>query len=201
MLRRQMLRPSQAADRDESQESAAPQAGDQQPGGSDPGRLQPIIAKSTISTPARWNGWVFCCGKVYYDLLEARRERGLDSVAIIRIEQLYPFPEARYLEELGRYLSVKTIIWCQDEPRNQGPGIRFSITSMPRWAISNRFSTLVGRLRPRPRWVTTAYTWTTTSACQRGPGPITSKGNKNEYRSPRSYPTRIRGRRYPGHLA
>ncbi len=84
------------------------------------GGFQPIIGEIDNLDPGKVNRLVFCCGKVYYDLLEARRDRELDNVAIIRIEQLYPFPEARYLEELGRYPQVKTIIWCQDEPRNQG---------------------------------------------------------------------------------
>jgi 2-oxoglutarate dehydrogenase E1 component len=79
-----------------------------------------MIGEIDEISPDKVERLVFCCGKVYYDLLEARRERGLDNVAIVRIEQLYPFPEARYLEELGRYPQVKTIIWCQDEPRNQG---------------------------------------------------------------------------------
>jgi len=84
------------------------------------GGFQPIIGEIDDLDPGKVNRLVFCCGKVYYDLLEARRERGLDTVAIIRIEQLYPFPEVRYLEELGRYPQVKAIVWCQDEPRNQG---------------------------------------------------------------------------------
>ncbi len=63
---------------------------------------------------------ILCCGKVYYDLLKKRRELKLDTAAIIRIEQLYPFPEERLKEVLKPFLHVKNIIWCQEEPMNQG---------------------------------------------------------------------------------
>ncbi|MCP5419462.1 MAG: 2-oxoglutarate dehydrogenase E1 component [Gammaproteobacteria bacterium] len=84
------------------------------------GSFQTIIGEIDDINPKKVDRLVFCCGKVYYDLLEARRERGLDNVAILRIEQLYPFPTERYQEELERYSKAKEIIWCQDEPRNQG---------------------------------------------------------------------------------
>ena len=63
---------------------------------------------------------VMCGGKVYYDLLEQRRELGLDHVAIVRIEQLYPLPEKRMVEEVQKYANLKEIVWCQEEPLNQG---------------------------------------------------------------------------------
>jgi 2-oxoglutarate dehydrogenase E1 component len=63
---------------------------------------------------------VFCSGKVYFDLLEAREAHGIDDIAIIRIEQLYPFPIPQYAELLGQYGHVDEIIWCQEEPLNQG---------------------------------------------------------------------------------
>lgn len=63
---------------------------------------------------------VMCGGKVYYDLLEQRRELGLDHVAIIRIEQLYPLPEERMVEEVQKYANLEEIVWCQEEPLNQG---------------------------------------------------------------------------------
>jgi 2-oxoglutarate dehydrogenase E1 component len=63
---------------------------------------------------------VFCGGKVYYDLLEARRARGLTNVAIIRIEQLYPFPVDQFAAALKPYAATEEIIWCQEEPQNQG---------------------------------------------------------------------------------
>jgi len=63
---------------------------------------------------------VFCSGKVYFDLLEAREAHGIVDIAIIRIEQLYPFPIAQYAELLEEYEHVEEIIWCQEEPLNQG---------------------------------------------------------------------------------
>ncbi|MES9833224.1 MAG: 2-oxoglutarate dehydrogenase E1 component [Candidatus Thiodiazotropha sp. DIVDIV] len=63
---------------------------------------------------------VLCTGKVYYELLETRRSRGLEDVAIIRIEQLYPFPQKEFDKVIRQYKNAKMIIWCQEEPQNQG---------------------------------------------------------------------------------
>jgi 2-oxoglutarate dehydrogenase E1 component len=63
---------------------------------------------------------VLCSGKVYYDLADKRQKEEADNVAIIRIEQLYPFPEERLLDVLCQYNKVKDIVWCQEEPMNQG---------------------------------------------------------------------------------
>jgi 2-oxoglutarate dehydrogenase E1 component len=63
---------------------------------------------------------VLCGGKVYYDLLERRRKDELNNVAIIRVEQLYPFPHAELREMLAQYTQTKDFVWCQEEPRNQG---------------------------------------------------------------------------------
>ncbi|KTD23030.1 2-oxoglutarate dehydrogenase E1 component [Legionella londiniensis] len=63
---------------------------------------------------------VLCCGKVYYDLLQKRRDEALNHIAIVRIEQLYPFPKKALTQELAKFPRAKTIIWCQEEPQNQG---------------------------------------------------------------------------------
>ena len=63
---------------------------------------------------------ILCSGKVFYDLRAARRERELDTIAILRLEQLYPFPEAELLQALGAYPNVREAMWCQEEPMNQG---------------------------------------------------------------------------------
>lgn len=63
---------------------------------------------------------VLCSGKVYYDLLEQNRAEQQDNIALIRIEQLYPFPKTELMAELARYPKVKDIVWCQEEPKNQG---------------------------------------------------------------------------------
>ena len=62
---------------------------------------------------------VLCSGKVYYDLLAERDARGLDDVYLMRVEQLYPFPNKSMVEELTRFKDAE-FIWCQEEPKNQG---------------------------------------------------------------------------------
>ncbi|WP_299001835.1 2-oxoglutarate dehydrogenase E1 component [uncultured Shewanella sp.] len=63
---------------------------------------------------------VFCSGKVYFELLEKRRKNNIDNVALIRIEQLYPFPREEALAALSDYSHVTDFVWCQEEPQNQG---------------------------------------------------------------------------------
>ncbi|AND68063.1 2-oxoglutarate dehydrogenase E1 [Dyella thiooxydans] len=63
---------------------------------------------------------VLCAGKVYYDLLEEAEKRGLEDVALVRVEQLYPFPRPEVSAELARFSATKEVIWCQEEPMNQG---------------------------------------------------------------------------------
>ncbi|MCK5872101.1 MAG: 2-oxoglutarate dehydrogenase E1 component, partial [Methylococcales bacterium] len=70
--------------------------------------------------PKKITRLILCSGKVYYDLLEARRAEELDTIAIIRIEQLYPFPNDLFQLELDRYPNLQQIVWCQEEPKNQG---------------------------------------------------------------------------------
>jgi len=84
------------------------------------GCFELIIPEIEAIVPKKTRRLVFCSGKVYFDLLEAREVHGIDDIAIIRIEQLYPFPIAQYAELLGSYDHVKEIIWCQEEPLNQG---------------------------------------------------------------------------------
>ncbi len=63
---------------------------------------------------------IFCSGKVYYDLVQQRTKLNLKDTAIVRIEQLYPFPTDAVKAEFVRYSKAKKIVWCQDEPENQG---------------------------------------------------------------------------------
>jgi 2-oxoglutarate dehydrogenase E1 component len=64
---------------------------------------------------------IVCSGKVYYDLVNARRERGVSDVAILRLEQLYPFPHKAFSAELKKFVNFGELVWAQDEPQNQGP--------------------------------------------------------------------------------
>ena len=77
------------------------------------GEIDPIEAKKVERV-------VLCSGKVYYDLLAKRRAEKRDDIAIVRIEQLYPFPEDDLAEALAPYKNLKHIVWCQEEPMNQG---------------------------------------------------------------------------------
>ena len=63
---------------------------------------------------------IACSGKVYYDLVKKREEKGSDDIAILRVEQLYPFPHKAFGAELKKYPNATDIVWCQDEPQNQG---------------------------------------------------------------------------------
>jgi 2-oxoglutarate dehydrogenase E1 component len=84
------------------------------------GSFQTIISEAEDLKAAKVKRVVFCSGKVYYDLLLRRREEGLDDVALVRIEQLYPFPQAEYEAEIARYTTAREVLWCQEEPMNQG---------------------------------------------------------------------------------
>ncbi|QWF69626.1 2-oxoglutarate dehydrogenase E1 component [Methylomonas paludis] len=80
----------------------------------------PVIGELDELDPLAITRVVLCAGKVYYDLLETRRLDKLEHIAIIRIEQLYPFPAQHFKTELDKYPHLKQIIWCQEEPENQG---------------------------------------------------------------------------------
>ncbi len=84
------------------------------------GSFQTVINETEKLDLKKVKRVVFCSGKVYYDLLEARSEQRLGDVAIIRIEQLYPFPVADYATAMGNWPNATEIIWCQEEPKNQG---------------------------------------------------------------------------------
>lgn len=75
--------------------------------------------RDTLAAPEKIKRVVLCTGKVYYDLLQERRERGIKDVTIIRLEQIFPFPGEVLAAELKPYKKAE-IVWCQEEPRNQG---------------------------------------------------------------------------------
>ena len=71
------------------------------------------------SRPKQVKRVVLCSGKVYYDLLTERREKAISDVAIMRLEQIYPFPEKTLTRELTPYRNAE-LVWCQEEPENMG---------------------------------------------------------------------------------
>lgn len=84
------------------------------------GSFQTVIPELDAIDPKKVERLVLCSGKVYYDLLEKRRNEGREDIAIVRIEQLYPFPEDDLAEAITPYKNLKHIVWCQEEPMNQG---------------------------------------------------------------------------------
>jgi len=84
------------------------------------GSFQTVIPEVDELDPAKVERVVLCSGKVYYDLLERRRAEEIDNVAIVRLEQLYPFPEEYVQDALAPYTNLKEMIWCQEEPMNMG---------------------------------------------------------------------------------
>jgi 2-oxoglutarate dehydrogenase E1 component len=84
------------------------------------GGFQPIIGEAEALDPKQVKRVVACSGKIYYDLLAERRARGIAEVALLRMEQLYPFPHAEFAAEMKRYPKAQSVVWAQEEPGNQG---------------------------------------------------------------------------------
>jgi 2-oxoglutarate dehydrogenase E1 component len=84
------------------------------------GGFMEILGDSGAADPARISRVVFCSGKLYYDLLAAREERKADHVAIVRVEQIYPFAADMARDILARYPLTAEVVWAQEEPRNMG---------------------------------------------------------------------------------
>ncbi|KAA0179937.1 2-oxoglutarate dehydrogenase E1 component [Cupriavidus cauae] len=84
------------------------------------GHFETVIGEHEELNASKVKRVIMCSGKVYYDLVATRKERGASDVAIIRLEQLYPFPHKAVAAELKKYPNATEIVWCQDEPQNQG---------------------------------------------------------------------------------
>jgi 2-oxoglutarate dehydrogenase E1 component len=84
------------------------------------GGFQVVIGESEIKDTSQIERLVLSSGKVYFDIAEVRREKEIASVAVARIEQLYPYPDQAVRAELARYPRLKTVVWAQEEPENQG---------------------------------------------------------------------------------
>ena len=84
------------------------------------GGFKSVVAEPDIKDAKSIRKVILCTGKVYFDLLEAKHTNRIDDIAIIRIEQLYPFPKDELKAQLSQYHHVSRVVWTQEEPRNQG---------------------------------------------------------------------------------
>ncbi len=84
------------------------------------GTFQTVIPENKELKADKVKRVIVCSGKVYYDLAKKREERGSDEAVILRVEQLYPFPHKAFAAELKKYPNATEVVWCQDEPQNQG---------------------------------------------------------------------------------
>ncbi len=84
------------------------------------GGFQTVIPETKEIKADKVKRVIACSGKVYYDLVKHREAKGADDVAIIRVEQLYPFPHKAFAAEVKKYAKATELVWCQDEPQNQG---------------------------------------------------------------------------------
>ncbi|AEI77569.1 2-oxoglutarate dehydrogenase E1 component [Cupriavidus necator] len=84
------------------------------------GHFETVIPDHEELNASKVKRVIMCSGKVYYDLVNTRKEREANDTAVIRLEQLYPFPHKAVAAELKKYPNATEIVWCQDEPQNQG---------------------------------------------------------------------------------
>ncbi len=82
--------------------------------------FQLIIDDTHVTAPSEVEKVIFCSGKVYFDLLQEQNKQGVLNTAIVRIEQLYPFPDIELKDIMTQYCNAQDIVWCQEEPQNQG---------------------------------------------------------------------------------
>lgn len=84
------------------------------------GGFLPLLGEMEALDPKQVTRVIVCAGRVYYDLLAERKKRGIDRMAIIRLEQLYPFPHEAFAQQIACYPQAESVLWCQEEPGNQG---------------------------------------------------------------------------------
>ena len=108
--------------------------------------FQTIIPEVDPHDPAKTTRMIMCSGKVYYDLLEQKRAKEVDDSIVVRIEQLYPFPQDDLDELIVQYPNLQDVVWCQEEPMNQGAWycsqhhMRRSLAAHPNKALNLRYA-------------------------------------------------------------
>ena len=110
-------------------------------------QFQPVIDDPHVTERAAVTRVVLCSGKVYYDLEAYRAEKGIEDRVILRIEQLYPFPEDDLVEALSPYVNMDEMVWCQEEPMNQGAWFQSQQSMLnAMWRhLPNKFLRFAGR--------------------------------------------------------
>ena len=84
------------------------------------GGFRCVIGDPAKPVPKKVKRVVFCSGKVYFDIAAERDKRGIEDIALVRLEQLYPFPHEEFQAQIDLYPNAKSIVWAQEEPANQG---------------------------------------------------------------------------------
>jgi len=84
------------------------------------GKFEVVIGETAKLNAKKVKRVIACSGKVYYDLVAEREKRGIEDIAVIRLEQLYPFPHEEFAAQMAVYPAAKSVVWAQEEPANQG---------------------------------------------------------------------------------
>ncbi|MBN9656994.1 MAG: multifunctional oxoglutarate decarboxylase/oxoglutarate dehydrogenase thiamine pyrophosphate-binding subunit/dihydrolipoyllysine-residue succinyltransferase subunit [Acidobacteria bacterium] len=109
------------------------------------GHFEPVIGDTGAAAPDRVSRVIFCTGKIYYELVAEREKRELNNVAILRLEQMYPWPAEEIETMLWRYPSTAEVVWAQEEPRNQGAFLFVRDKLEPMLAATRRTLRYAGR--------------------------------------------------------
>ena len=109
------------------------------------GGFREVIGETSAMSADRVNRVLICSGKIYYDLVAARDEREADNVAILRLEQMYPFPKKELGDQLMRYAQTADVVWVQEEPLNMGGWRVMSDFIQPLLDSSRRTLRYIGR--------------------------------------------------------
>ena len=103
------------------------------------GGFQWVLPDTSIDNPEKVSRVILCSGKIYYELLDKRDRSDIKDIALVRLEQIYPLPGEELDEVLSVYTGTNELIWCQEEPKNQGAWdfvkLRFAAMLNPRWQI------------------------------------------------------------------
>jgi 2-oxoglutarate dehydrogenase E1 component len=84
------------------------------------GKFEVVIGETAKLNTKKVRRVVLCSGKVYYDIIAEREKRGIEDIAVVRVEQLYPFPHEEFAAQIAAYPTAKSVLWAQEEPANQG---------------------------------------------------------------------------------